>query len=324
MAKDFNGGSTTDMVLDGIDLTNKRVFVTGATSGLGAETARALVARGATVVGTARDAQSQADAADAIGAAARFGGSFRVVSLSLDDLASVRKTADALVEEAEPFDLVIANAGVMATPFQHTKDGFELQFGVNVVGHFVLIQRLAPLMREGARLIVLSSNSHRYADADLEDPNFERTAYEPWFSYSRAKTGNALLALAFDLKNRDRGIRAASVHPGLIQTGIGRHLDPLETQATMKAVEEQRAAAGKLPFEGKTIPQGAATTVWAGVVADAGMIGGRYCEDCSLARTLEDDEEADLLEGGVRRYALDPEHALAYWAMLERLTSERG
>ncbi|UKK94685.1 SDR family NAD(P)-dependent oxidoreductase [Brucella pseudogrignonensis] len=324
MAKEFNGSSTTDMVLDGVDLTGKRVFVTGATSGLGAETARALVARGATVVGTARDAQSQVDAVAAIRTAARSGGSFRVVSLALDDLASVRKAADAIVEEAEPFDLIIANAGVMATPFQHTKDGFELQFGVNVIGHFILIQRLAPLMRDGARLIVLSSNSHRYADADLEDPNFEHTAYEPWFSYSRSKTGNALLALAFDLKNRDRGIRAASVHPGLIQTGIGRHLDPTQTQETLKAVAEERAAAGKPPFVGKTIPQGAATTVWAGVVADPVVIGGRYCEDCGLARTLEDDEEADLLEGGVRRYALDSEHALAYWAMLERLTGERS
>lgn len=324
MAKVFDRYSMADTVLKGINLTGKRVFVTGATSGLGAETARALVVRGASVVGTARDAQVQTDDVAAIGAAARSSGSFRVVSLALDDLASVRKAADALVEEAAPFDLVIANAGVMATPFERTKDGFELQFGVNVVGHFVLIQRLAPLMREGARLIVLSSNSHRFADADLEDPNFAHTAYEPWLSYSRSKTGNALLALAFDLKNRARGIRAASVHPGLIQTGIGRHLDPAQTQATMKAVGEQRAAAGKPPFEGKSIAQGAATTVWAGIVADAEMIGGRYCEDCGEAHTLDDSEEADLLEGGVRRYALDPEHALAYWAMLERLTGERG
>ncbi|WP_414833124.1 SDR family NAD(P)-dependent oxidoreductase [Afifella sp. YEN Y35] len=323
MAKDLNEHSTADGVLEGVDLRGKHVFVTGAVSGLGAETARALVARGASVIGTAREARVHAETVAEIREAAAFGGSFQVVALELDDLASVRKAADALVERGERFDLVVANAGVMATPFGRTKDGFELQFGVNVVGHFVLIQRLTPLMREGARLIVLSSNSHRFADADLDDPNFEHTEYEPWFSYSRAKTGNALLALAFDLKNRDRGIRAASVHPGLIQTGIGRHLDPAETQATMRTVTEEREKAGKPPFEGKTIAQGAATTVWAGVVADPDVIGGRYCEDCGVADTLSDDEEADLLEGGVRRYALDPDHALAYWEMLERLASER-
>src|SRR6201996_9635856 len=176
MTTPFGAQSTTDDVLEGVDLSGKRILVTGVSAGLGVETARSLAAHGALVVGAARDlakaktatAQVQKDAAD-------HGGGFQVVALDLANLKSVRACADELLAKGEPFDVIIANAGVMATPFGHTADGFETQFGTNHLGHFVLVNRIASLLRTGGRLISLSSAGHRFANVDLEDPNFERT-----------------------------------------------------------------------------------------------------------------------------------------------------
>src|ERR1700761_2598642 len=181
MAGPFGATSTTDDVLDGVDLHGKRILVTGVSAGLGIETARALVAHGAHVVGTARDlAKAEAATAQVRQAAASGGGRFEVVELDLADLASVRDCAGSLLAKKELFDVVIANAGVMATPFGHTTDGFETQFGTNHLGHFVLVNRIASLIRDGGRLVNLSSAGHRFGNVDLDDPNFEQTPYEPF------------------------------------------------------------------------------------------------------------------------------------------------
>jgi len=321
----FPRNSTTDEVLRGLDLHGKRAFLTGVSAGLGLETARALVAHGATVLGTARDLDKAQRATDVVREAARQGGGrFEVVAMDLADLGGVRSVADRIAAAGEPLDLVIANAGIMATPFGRTRDGFELQFGTNVLGHYVLVSRLAPLMREGARLVVLSSNAHRMADVDLDDPSFEHTNYDPWIAYGRSKTGDALLAVAFDEQHRGRGVRAASVHPGGIQTELTRYMDQSTFMAGFHAMHEHHLALGNPPFEGKSIPQGAATTLWAGVVADADEIGGRYCEDCSVAELLPDDKEVSALGGGVRSYALDAHHARAFWAKAGQMVGERG
>lgn len=319
----FNASSTTDDVLDGVDLRGKRVFISGVSAGLGLETARALVAHGADVIGTARDLDKAHRATAVVrDAAARSGGSVGIVAMDLADLASVRAVSDALVAANQPFDLVIANAGVMATPFGHTKDGFELQFGTNVLGHYVLINRLAPLMHAGARLIVLSSNGHRMADIDLVDPNFTHTPYDPWVAYGRSKTGDALLAVAFDARHRARGVRAASVHPGAILTELTRSLDPADFHAAFGAMMEQHLALGNPPFEPKSPAQGAATTVWAGVVANADAIGGRYCEDCHVGSVLPADAQLSAFSPGVLPYAIDPAHADALWAAAGKLVGE--
>jgi NAD(P)-dependent dehydrogenase (short-subunit alcohol dehydrogenase family) len=321
--KIFDATSTTDEVLDDIDLRGKRVFITGVSAGLGLETARALAAHGADVIGTARDLDKAHSATAVVrDAAQRSGGSLAVLSMDLADLASVRAVSSAQVEENKPFDLVIANAGIMATPFGQTKDGFELQFGTNVLGHYVLVNRLAPLMRDGARLIVLSSNGHRMADIDLTDPDFAHTPYDPWVAYGRSKTGDALLAVAFDARHRARGVRAASVHPGAILTELTRHLDPAAFQATFGVMMEQHLALGNPPFEPKTPAQGAATTVWAGVVADADLIGGRYCEDCQVGEVLPADAVRSAFAPGVLPYAVDPAHAEALWAVAGKLVGE--
>ena len=175
MTEKFGATSTTDDVLAGIDLRGKRVLVTGVSAGLGVETARALVAHGAHVTGAARDLAKAERATGQVRAAATSAGAFELVALDLASLASARACADALVAKGEPFDLVIANAGVMACPFGHTADGFEIQFGTNHLGHFVLVNRIASLMRPSARLVNLSSSGHRYADVNLDDPNFEHT-----------------------------------------------------------------------------------------------------------------------------------------------------
>src|SRR5690348_6237873 len=255
MANVFGATSTTEDVLSGINLRGKRILVTGVSAGLGVETARSLAAHGAKVVGAARDLEkAKAATATVQKDAAANGGSLELVELDLANLKSVRACADGLLEKGDPFDVVIANAGVMATPFGHTRDGFETQFGTNHLGHFVLVNRIASLIRAGGRLINLSSAGHRFSNVDLEDPNFERTAYDPFVAYGRSKTANILFAVAFDKRHRGRGVRAAAVHPGGIQTDLDRHLDPSHVRKMIEQVNQQLAAEGKAPFQLKTIP----------------------------------------------------------------------
>ena len=323
MSNVFGATSTTEDVLTGVNLQGKRILVTGVSAGIGVETARSLVAHGAQVVGAARDLiKAEAATAQVRTDAAAHGGSFELVALDLGSLKSVRACADALLAKGGRFDVVIANAGVMATPFGHTADGFETQFGTNHLGHFVLVNRIAPLMGTGSRLINLASSGHRFANVNLEDPNFERTPYEPFIAYGRSKTANILFAVAFDQRHRERGIRAAAVHPGGIQTELGRHMDPSHLTAMIDQMNKQLAAEGKANFQWKTIPQGAATSVWAGVVASADEIGGRYCENCHVGNIVPDDVTISAISEGVRGYALDQSNAEALWKKSEELVGE--
>ncbi|HEV8017127.1 MAG TPA: SDR family NAD(P)-dependent oxidoreductase [Steroidobacteraceae bacterium] len=324
MANVFSPTSTTEDVLSGLDLKGKRILVTGVSAGLGVETARALSAHGARVVGTARDlGKATVATAQVRKDAAVGGGSFEMVALDLASLDSVRACADGLLAKAKPFDVVIANAGVMATPFGHTADGFETQFGTNHLGHFVLVNRLAPLIRAGGRLVNLTSSGHRRANVDLEDPNFARTPYDPFIAYGRSKTANILFAVAFDQRHRRRGIRAAAVHPGGIQTELSRHLNASHAQDMIEQMNKQLAAEGKPTFQWKTVPQGAATSVWTGVVASPDEVGGRYCENCHVGRIVADSVTISIISEGVRGYAVDPTTADALWRKSEELVGEQ-
>src|SRR5437660_438009 len=250
----FGATSTTEDVLSGINLHGKRILVTGVSAGLGVETARSLAGHGAHVVGAARDlTKAEAATAQVRKDAAANGGSFEMVALDLASLRSVRDCADKLLKKGELFDVVIANAGVMATPLGHTTDGFETQFGTNHLGHFVLINRIAPLIRAGGRLVNLSSSGHRFSNVDLDDPNFERTPYDPFVAYGRSKTANILFAVAFDRRHRGRGVRAAAVHPGGIETELGRYIDPSQVGKMIDQINQQLSAEGKGPFQWKTI-----------------------------------------------------------------------
>jgi NAD(P)-dependent dehydrogenase (short-subunit alcohol dehydrogenase family) len=312
MSKTFGSESTADEVLEGVDLSGKRVLITGVSAGLGVETARSVVAHGGTVVGTARDL------AKARRALAEAGNpSVTLVEADLASLSSVRKAASDLLARAEPFDVIIANAGVMACPFGKTQDGFETQFGTNHLGHFVFVNRLVPLLRSGARVATLSSAGHQISDVNIEDPNFEHTEYQPFLGYGRSKTANILYAVALDSRLKGRGVRATSLHPGGIQTELGRHLTP----ELMDQVRTRMSQGLKDPsaFRFKTVPQGSATSVWAGFVASADAVGGHYCEDCHVCE-INDDVTSRV---GVRSYALNLAHANDLWRKSEEMVGER-
>jgi NAD(P)-dependent dehydrogenase (short-subunit alcohol dehydrogenase family) len=321
MANAFGATSTTDEVLSGVDLKGKRFLVTGVSAGLGVETARVLAAHGAQVVGAARDlGKAEGATAQVRKDAASGGGSFDLVELDLGNLKSVRACADALLKRGQSFDVVIANAGVMATPLGHTVDGFETQFGTNHLGHFLLVNRIAPLIR--GRLINLSSSGHRYSNVDLDDPGFERTKYDPMVAYGRSKTANVLFAVEFDKRHRGRGVRAAAVHPGGILTELGRYIGADQLQNMLVQINKQLAEQGKPAFAWKTVPQGAATSVWAAVVGSPDEIGAHYCENCHVSQVVADDVTITPISEGVRGYALDPHNAEALWKKSEQMVNE--
>ena len=314
----FGEETTTDDLLEGVDLSGKTALVTGTSSGLGVETARALAARGARVIGAARDLEKAKAATASVRRDAANGGGFDLVELDLSSLSSVRECTQRLLDRGGHLDLIVANAGTMACPRGTTVDGFETQFGTNHLGHFLLINRLMPLLHQGSRVVILSSMAHSTGDIDLDDPNFESRPYDPWVAYGSSKTANALCAVEFDRRHRSEGIRAAAVHPGAIQTELGRHMSAEVKEQRVAELTRQMAETGLAEFRFKTVPQGAATTIWAGIVAPADMIGGRYCEDCHVA----DINPRRNSRGGVQDYAVDPERAKALWAVSEALVGE--
>jgi NAD(P)-dependent dehydrogenase (short-subunit alcohol dehydrogenase family) len=306
MTQKFGAKSTADEVLSGLDLKGKRFLITGASSGIGLETARSLTSHGATVVGAVRDpAKAKLAAA-----------SMKLIELDLASLQSVRACADKLLADGQRFDAIIANAGVMATPFGRTIDGFETQFGTNYLGHFALINRIEPLLADNGRLVVLSSQAHRVADVDLDDPNFDRQPYDPFVAYGRSKTATALFAVEFDKRHRDRGIRAAAVMPGNSLTDLPRHFSQEALRGLFETVGKARAEAGLPPPALKEITQAAATSVWAAVVANKDEIGGHYLEDCAVAPI---NDTPNPFADGVRSYALDVNKAKQLWAKSEAL-----
>jgi len=197
----------------------------------------------------------------------------------------------------------------MAGPKVETVDGFEAQFGTNYLGHFVLINRIAGLLNPGGRVVMVSSAGHRRTDVDLEDPNFNQTPYNEYVAYARSKTATILFAVEFDRRYKVKGIRATALHPGAIQTET--------VQKMIEALGEGKDAA-VAAYDWKTVPQGAATSVWAGCVAPADEIGARYCEDCHVAEVIDD----PTAKAGVRSYALDPERAKALWTKGEEMVGE--
>jgi len=309
----FGADTTTEEVLAGVDLTGTTALVTGGSAGLGVETVRALASHGARVVATARDTAKAARALRAAGAP--VGDAVQIEELDLASLASVRAAADRILGRGEPINILVANAGVMACPQGTTADGFETQFGTNHLGHFVFVNRLLPLLAAGApsRVVLLTSAGHRFGDIDLDDPNFERSPYTPFDAYHRAKTANILFAVELDRRWRDRGVRACAVHPGTIdETDIQRHLEP-EAIALMLAHR----------IHTKTIASGAATSVWAAVVAPADEIGGGYAEDCHVSPVSDVDPMTPEGRTGVRSFAVDPARAATLWSLSEELVGER-
>ena len=310
----FGHDTTTDEVLDGLDLRGRRVLVTGGTSGLGAETARALACAGAEVVLTARDlAKGEAVASSIRAALGSKGGAIEVAELELGDLAAIRRAAATILERRDTLDILINNAGVMACPESRTVDGFERQLGTNHLGHFLLTALLVPALRRGnaPRIVNVSSRGHHVAPLDLDDPNFERRAYDPWTAYGQSKTANILHAVELERRLAGAAIHAYALHPGVIQTELMRHLDA-EAQAGLM----QRIQSGGLRL--KSTAAGAATQVYAATAPELAERGGVYLEDCAIAEV-----EDERFDAGVRSYALDPAIAEQLWALSEQLVGYR-
>ena len=306
--RNFGKDSTAEQVSEGIDLRGKRALVTGASGGLGAETARVLALRGAAVTLTARDAAKGQAAADEI----RKGTgneAIDVMELELSVPASVEAFAEAYLKRHETLNLLINNAGVMACPLARTAEGWEMQFATNHLGHFLLTGRLLPALRAGApsRVVNVSSRGHRFSPVVFDDIHFDEREYDKWASYGQSKTANVLFALELDRRLKGSGVSAFSLHPGGIMTELGRHLSEDDIKELMS-----RAPSGS--FEWKTVPGGAATAVFAATAPELEGRGGLYLDDCQVSGPRESDDA----EVGYEPWAMDPEAASRLWEVSER------
>jgi NAD(P)-dependent dehydrogenase (short-subunit alcohol dehydrogenase family) len=306
-------------IVAGHDLTDTVAVVTGASVGLGLETARALAASGAHVLLANRDPVASKVAVDDIRTTTR-GARLDVVELDLSSLAAVRRAAAAVADVVDRVDVLVNNAGVMATPFGRTADGHELQFGTNHLGHFLFSILLLPaLLASGrARVVNVSSHGHRSSDVVWDDPDYERRPYDKWQAYGQSKTANILHALELDTRFGSRGVHAFAVHPGLVATRLGRHLTRDDLRELMERVRQSQEAATGAPAE-RPQPRdpsfGAATQVWCAVSEDLEGHGGAYCEDLHVSLPMGQAPPGE----GYAPYARDPASAARLWELSERL-----
>jgi NAD(P)-dependent dehydrogenase (short-subunit alcohol dehydrogenase family) len=313
MTTPFGAETSAEEAARNVDLSGQTIVITGGSAGLGVETARVLSACGAKIVSVVRD-QAKGLAAAATIRESVPSAEIEMAVLDLFDLDSVRRGADDIAKRFPRIDLLINNAGVMACPLGRTAQGLDTQLGTNHLGHFVLTARLIPSLLAGApaRIVNLSSAGHRMSPFLFEDPFFEKDDYNKWIAYGQAKTANVLFSVALDKRFKDRGIRSFAVHPGAIQTELGRHMDANDVKDLM----DRRGDRPPMTF--KQVPQGAATTVWAATAPELDGRGGLYCEDCGVAESIEDPN----LEQGVLSWALDEKAAEHLWTLSEEWSGE--
>ncbi|MEW5808357.1 MAG: SDR family NAD(P)-dependent oxidoreductase [Actinomycetota bacterium] len=290
--------SSARQIVEGVDLTGKTIVITGATSGLGRESARCLAHTGARVILTARNtaalAETEAWVREQVPQALTA-----TVHLDLASLASVGAAAAEISELTPAVHVLLNNAGVMFTPFGRTADGFEMQFGTNYLGHFELTRLMFPALvaADGARVVNLASAGHLLGDIDLDDPNWERRDYDKFTAYGASKTANVLHAVELDRRLRDSGVRAYAVHPGIVATSLARHMDEQDFADLTERGRTNRQF---------TTPEfGAATQVWAAGSDEVAGLGGVYLSDCAGADAAP--------------YAVDDARALALWTLSEQL-----
>jgi NAD(P)-dependent dehydrogenase (short-subunit alcohol dehydrogenase family) len=279
---------TTADVLDGVHLSGRTVVITGASTGLGLHTARALQSVGAEIVAAVRDEDKTRAAIDC-----------ETVQLELGDLRSARAAAEAIAARHDRIDVLINNAGVMAPPLTRTAQGYEMQLGTNHLGHFVFTTGLADSFVDGTRIVNLSSRGHQLGGIRWEDPNYDdESAYDKWQAYGQSKTANVLFTVEAERRWGPRGVHSFAVHPGVVYTDLARHM-----------TRDDFSAGGTLAnLEITDVTHGAATTVWAATSPDLDGLGGRYLEDCHIAGPA-----VDGTEGGYAAWAVDPEQAARLW-----------
>ena len=301
-------------ILAGKDLTGKVAVVTGGYSGIGLETTRALAAAGAKVYVPVRNFDK---AAETLATIKR--GEVIPLSMDLGDFASIRRFVAEMLEDETQIDLLINNAGIMACPESRVEGGWESQFGVNHLGHFLLTKGLLPalLAADAPRVVCLSSIAHRRGGVNFDDINFEKTPYDKWTAYAQAKTANALFALGLDMKYAEQGLRAFSVHPGGIMTPLQRHLDN-EEMIALGWLDESGNLSELAASLFKSTTQGCTTTLWAATSEQLDGKGGLYCEDCDVADLADENTPRYF---GVAQWAVDPALAKELWELSERATA---
>ena len=308
----FGHDTTTDEVLEGIDLTGKTALVTGASGGLGAETARALASKGASVTLAVRNVAKGEEVGQSIREST--GSAIDVVELELSSLDSVRACAESWLASHGPLNLLINNAGIMACPLARTERGWELQFATNHLGHFLLTALLLPALQAGApsRIVNLSSGAHRFSGVEFDDIHFDNREYNKFAAYGQSKTANILTAVELGRRLAGTGVTVNAVHPGVIQTELGRHLTPedLANFPGATAVED-------MVF--KTVESGAATSVWAATAPELEGRSGHYLEDCHIAMPATEDG----VQVGYSSWAMDPEAATRLFTLSEELVDQQ-
>jgi NAD(P)-dependent dehydrogenase (short-subunit alcohol dehydrogenase family) len=307
----FDGSSTAEEVIVGVDLHGLRAVVTGASSGIGAETARVLATAGADVTLAVRDTTAGARVADRIAAASAGEPRAAVAAIDLADPGSVARFAR---DWDGPLHLLVNNAGLVTGGLERTKEAWELQFATNHLGHFALAWALHDALAQGAqdrgtaRIVSLSSTAHMRAPVDFGDIHFERRAYDPQIAYAQSKTANSLFAVEATKQWGADGIVANAVNPGGVRTGLQRNF----TQSQRESLDAAEAAG---VFAYKTTGQGAATTLVAAVAPEFERTGGHYLDDCREAYTVPNDADLSAHPHGVKEWALDPDAARELWAV---------
>lgn len=313
----FNAKSTAAEVIEGIDLTGRTAIVTGGNAGIGLETTKVLTAAGATVVVPARDIEK---------AKKNLAGvpNVEIAAMDLARPETIDAFADKFLASNRPLHLLINNAGIMWVPLQRDSRGIESQLATNYLGQYHLVCRLWPALKEanGARVVNVSSYGHQMAPFNFDDPNFEHSAYETLLAYGQSKTASNLFALELDNRARSFNVRAYSLHPGSIAgTELARDAD-MELFKQMGFFDENGNLRPEILAGLKTIPQGAATTVWCATCPMLNNIGGVYCEDVDIAELDPGNfgKDTGLGSRGVQPYSLDETNAKKLWELSETMT----
>ena len=306
----FGAKSEPSEILDGINLSGKTAIVTGGYSGIGIETTRALSEAGANVIIPARRTEEAMVALDGIIP------KDHIFEMDLSDLDSIKRFTD-LVKSNLSLSILINNAGIMACPESKTSNGWDLQFAVNHIGHFVLTHELIDSMDQssGARIINLSSTAHKFSGICWDDIHF-LNSYDKWVSYGQSKTATSLFSIELDRRLKDKNIRSFAVHPGGIFTPLQRHLQQ-EEMVAMGWLNEDGSLSELAKAGFKSSTQGASTSLWAATSSQLDNKGGLYCENCDVANLAGGSPEERYF--GVRDWAVDSDEAKKLWHSTEKL-----